>query len=188
MCFAVHSREAARKCTMMFCAACPPRLRCLADHPKPLTMPSQTVLALLPEAEQHHSRLVLVVGPSGAGKTRLLAAVAAELGDEVVNVGRDLAERLLAVEPRFRPVEVSRQLDDILPAEGPALLDNTELLFEPSLAQDPLVLLERLARNRLVIAAWNGRIEDGHLTYAPTRHPAARRYPAAGLLVVPLSS
>jgi hypothetical protein len=150
-------------------------------------MSCEAVLALIPEAERQYSRLVLVAGRAGAGKSSTLGRVADALGSPVVNVGRCLSERLLSVRPRFRPIEVARQLDEILPDGGPAILDNTEILFEPALEQEPLQLLRSLARNRLVVAAWNGHVDDGHLTYGPSSHPAARRYRATGLLVVTLS-
>lgn len=150
-------------------------------------MSVEDVLSLVSQAEWRHSRLVLVVGPGGAGKTTLLRAVSESLEAPLINVGRDLAERLLSIAARDRPLEVARQMDAILPAAGPVLLDNTELLFEPSLQQDPLQLLRALSRNRLVVAAWRGRAEGGQLTNALFSHPAARRFPAADILIVPLS-
>jgi hypothetical protein len=46
------------------------------------------------------------------------------------------------------------------------LLDNIEILFDVHLKQDPLRLLQGLSRNQTVVAAWNGSIVDGHVTYA----------------------
>jgi len=45
-------------------------------------------------------------------------------------------------------------------------LDNTEILFNPILKQDPLRLLQRISRNRTVVATWLGNVTDSHLTYA----------------------
>lgn len=64
------------------------------------------------------------------------------------------------------------------------LLDNTEVLFDVSLKQDPLRCLQGLSRRRTVVAAWNGTIAHGYLTYDAPDYPEYRRYPAADLLVV----
>jgi len=63
------------------------------------------------------------------------------------------------------------------------LLDNIEILFDVHLKQDPLRLLQGLSRNRTVVAAWNGSIVDGHMTYAVPDHPEYRRYPIRDFLV-----
>jgi hypothetical protein len=63
------------------------------------------------------------------------------------------------------------------------LLDNIEILFDVHLKQDPLRLLQGLSRNKTVVAAWNGSIVDGHMTYAVPDHPEYRRYPIRDFLV-----
>ena len=44
-------------------------------------------------------------------------------------------------------------------------------------------LLQGLSRNKTVVAAWNGSIVDGHMTYAVPDHPEYRRYPIRDYLV-----
>ena len=69
--------------------------------------------------------------------------------------------------------------------ESPVILfDNVELLFAPALQLDPLRLLQQTARNRTVVAAWNGRVDDGSLTYAEPSHPEYRRYATDEILLV----
>lgn len=65
-----------------------------------------------------------------------------------------------------------------------ALLDNLEILFHPDLELDPLRLLQKLSRNRTIVAAWNGSAHDGYLIYAKAGHPEYRRYPMNDLRVV----
>ena len=57
------------------------------------------------------------------------------------------------------------------------LLDNIEVLFDVSLKQDPLRLLQGLSRNKTVVAAWSGSIDGEHMVYATPDHPEYRRYP-----------
>ncbi len=107
-----------------------------------------------------------------------------------VNVGLELSKRLLNVSATQRPLRVQDAMEDML-GEGAEsmsiLLDNLEVLFEPSLKQDPLRLLKGLSRNRTVVASLNGIAGDGGLTYADTDHPEYRHYSApelGGLIVL----
>jgi len=63
------------------------------------------------------------------------------------------------------------------------LLDNTEIIFDVGLKQDPLRLLQGLSRNKTVVAAWNGTIVEDFLIYAAPAHPEYRRYPTRDFLV-----
>jgi hypothetical protein len=105
------------------------------------------VLERLEGVGELYHRLLLVVAPSGSGKTAALQDVA----------GGDVAV---------------------------VLLDNIEILFEVSFQQDSLRLLQGLARNRTVVAAWNGTLDNGHLLYATPGHPEYRHCPARDLVVV----
>ncbi|HVZ17420.1 MAG TPA: BREX-3 system P-loop-containing protein BrxF [Terriglobales bacterium] len=135
-----------------------------------------------------YNRLVLVVGPSGSGKTAVLRAVGEAEGSPVLPVGAEISQRLLDLTERQRMLQLPTILEDAvasLPLEM-TLLDNTEILFSPALKQDPLRLLQRISRNRTVVASWLGTVSGGHLTYAAPDHPEFRRYPIEDLLVVTL--
>ncbi len=133
-----------------------------------------------------YHRLVLVVGPAGTGKTAALREVSERIDAPLVNTNLELSRQLLDLAERQRPRRTRSLLDQIVAgtASDVVLLDNTELLFDHSLHQDPLRLLQGLSRNRTVAAAWNGSIEGGHLCYAEPGHPEHRRYPVDGTLVV----
>jgi hypothetical protein len=138
------------------------------------------------QAAMLYHRLILVVAPSGAGKTRALHEVAKRTGFPRINVSLELSRRLLDLTERQRALQASRLLSDIVTG-GDAqvvLLDNTEVLFDVSLRQDPLRCLQGLSRQRTVVAAWNGTVEHGYLIYARPDHPEYRRYSAGDLLVV----
>ena len=80
---------------------------------------------------------------------------------------------------------MTRALDEILGRDPPlVLLDNTEILFDPALQQDPLRLLQHASRNRTIVASWNGTVDDRYLSYADPGHSEYRRYPTAGLVIV----
>ena len=103
--------------------------------------PVAAILSRVEAAQDLYHRLILVVGPCGSGKTATLRAVAAHVGAPVLNLNLELSRRLLDLTARQRLLGVPRILDDLIGRDRPlVLLDNTELLFDPTLKQDPLVV------------------------------------------------
>jgi hypothetical protein len=131
---------------------------------------------------------MLVVAPSGAGKTTALQDVQKRLGAPLVNVNLDLSRRMLDLTERQRALQLPRLLREIInDAAGEVVLfDNIEILFDVSLKQDPLRLLQGLSRNKTVVAAWNGSIDGDHMIYAVPDHPEYRRYMVRDFLVASL--
>jgi len=136
-------------------------------------------------AEGLYHRLVLLVGESGSGKTEILRKFAGEIGTEVININLQLSKELLGLTEKHRVLHLPEILDKIVHNEQRTLvLDNIEILFDQRLKQDPLRLLQLMSRNRSVVAAWNGKIEQGRLIYAETGHPEHRQYDGKDLLFV----
>ena len=133
-----------------------------------------------------YNRLVLVVAPAGTGKTTALQDVRNRTGAPLVNVNIELSRRMLELTERQQALQLPRLLREIVSNGGneTILLDNIEVVFDISLQQDPLRLLQGLSRNKTVVAAWNGTIVDDYLTYAAPGHPEYRRYPMRDFLVV----
>ena len=147
--------------------------------------PVTTILSRIESAQDLYHRLILVVGPSGSGKTATLQAVARSTDEPLLNLNLELSRRLLDLTAQQRLLEVPRMVDDLIGRDRPlVLLDNTELLFDPTLKRDPLVLLQRASRNRTIVAAWSGTLGNDYLSYAEPDLPEYRRYPRAGLVVV----
>lgn len=139
----------------------------------------------LQTAEGLYHRLVLLVGETGSGKTKVLREFAGEIGTEVININLLLSAELLGLSEKQRLLHLPEILDKIVgKKQATVVLDNIEILFDQRLKQDPLKLLQLISRNRSVIAAWNGKIEHGRLTYAETGHHEYRQYDAKELLLV----
>ena len=146
---------------------------------------SEKVLAQIDRAEELYHRLVLIVAPSGSGKTAALQDVAARTGAQLLNLNLELSRRMLDLTERQRALQLPRVLEEVVGRDEPlVLLDNIEILFDVTLKQDPLRLLQGVSRNRTVVAAWSGTLEDEYLTYATPGHPEYRRYPHRELVVV----
>lgn len=142
---------------------------------------------LVDEVAALNSKLILLVGRPGCGKTGCLKALAEQRGLSVMKVGAELG-RLLAATPQqqraFQASTLMRDLADKYAGGDLLLLDNLEVLFEPGLQVDPLDLLRRLANARRVVAVWPGELRGDRLVYAEMSHPEHRDYSRDGVVVL----
>ena len=144
------------------------------------------VIRRIGQAAELYHRLVMLVAPAGAGKTAALQDVHERTAAPLVNVNLELSRRMLDLTERQRALQLPRLLAEIVGASAAdvVLLDNVEVLFDVSLRQDPLRLLQGLSRNKTVVAAWSGTIDGEHMAYATPDHPEYKRYPLRDFLVV----
>ncbi len=150
---------------------------------------SEQILLLLEQAGQLYNRLIFLVSPSAKGKTAVLHAIAQQEGYPYINLNLALSRKLLDLTEQQRILQLLPLLAEIVTSQQSSvvLLDNIELIFDPSLRQIPLQLLQRISRDKTVMVGWNGSVEHDHLVYATPDHPEYQRYPAQGLLIVSLS-
>ena len=142
------------------------------------------VMRKIKQADELYHRLMLVVAPAGSGKTTALKEVQERIGAPQINVNLELSLRMLDLTERQRALQLPRLLREIInDAEGVVLFDNIEILFDVSLKQDPLRLLQGLSRNKTVVAAWDGSIDGDHMIYAVPDHPEYRRYMVRDFMV-----
>ncbi len=142
------------------------------------------------QAQRSFHRLVLLVGPSGTGKTGVLRQLAESQGCPYLNVNLHLSQRMLELPRSRRPRQVDRIVSGLVD-EHPGdvlVLDNLEILFDPSLQIDPMRLLKSVSRKQTIAAAWSGTLHDGSLTYAEPDHPEYRSYRDVDVLVVSVST
>jgi len=144
------------------------------------------VIKRIGQAAELYHRLVMLVAPPHAGKTAALQDVHDRTAALLVNVNLELSRRMLDLTERQRALQLPRLLAEIVGASAAdvVLLDNIEILFDASLKQDPLRLLQGLSRNKTVVAAWSGTIDGEHMVYATPDHPEYKRYPLRDFLVV----
>ncbi len=124
-------------------------------------------------AQSAYHRLVIIAGLSGSGKTRLLNQVATQLNLPIINLSLLLSQHLLGLTRRQRALnagEIAIELIDEHFQSG-LCLDNTEILFDSTLHLNPLVFLQEISRNRLIIASWNGPLDAGELRFGYASHP-----------------
>ena len=141
---------------------------------------------LVAEVRELNNKLVLIAGPSRSGKTQRLRQLAEDLHAQPINLGLELA-RVLAAVPRsdrgFSAGELLREIAAKDQTANPLLLDNLELLFEPSLQINPLEQIKRLAHAKPIVAVWPGELRGDRLVYADMSHPEHRDYSRDGIVV-----
>ena len=144
------------------------------------------VMRSIDQAAELYHRLIMLVAPAGAGKTAALRDVHQRRGAPVVNVNLELSRQMLDLTERQRALQLPRLLSEVVNTSETdvILLDNIEVLFDVSLKQDPLRLLQGLSRNKTVVVAWSGSVDGEHLVYATPDHPEYRRYPLRDIMVV----
>lgn len=149
----------------------------------------EQVLQAVKTVESLYSKLVLVVGQSCTGKTAIMHLLAGHFKTPLINVNLVLSRLLLDQTPRQRVLHFPDLLADLADrSTEPVLLDNIEIIFDKNLKQDPLRLLQNIARRHIVVAAWPGEIKSGRLTYAEPSHQEYRIYDLADLVTVQLAA
>lgn len=144
--------------------------------------------AAISHAAACHHRIVLVVGLSGSGKTNLIKKICGEMQIPLINLGLSLSQKLLPLTVRDRKLSCLEIISELIDVQGaPQLaIDNTEIVFEPSLMLNPQGLLQSLSRKHLLIWSWNGEVEDGHVAYAYPGHPEHQRIPTSEITLIKL--
>jgi len=135
----------------------------------------QNTVKILP---YKYYKLILIVGQKDGQISGLLKKLSLESGYDYVNLNLKLSEKLIGIPFDERCFYVEEYVNDIVESNHSNLLilDNIGILFEKHLKIDPLLLLENLSRNRPIIAHWNGKVENGHLIYAISKHPDFMKY------------
>lgn len=145
------------------------------------------VIDAVKNASKQYSRLVLVTSPENSVKPTLVKELHEMLDVSPIKIGAEISQRLLEMTDRQRALRVSNLFTEILesyPTDQVIILENIEILFDHSLALNPLNLLQKISRNRTVIVVWSGSLQDGWLTYAVPGHPEYKRYPVQDVIIV----
>lgn len=145
----------------------------------------ERLVAEIRTVQTSYHRLVLLVGPTDSGKGTALQQAADRVGGRLLNLNLEMSRRLLDLTTGQRALKFAQVLDETLGQdESPVFIHRTELIFDPAFQQDPVRLLRQLSKTRTVVAAWNGLVECGHLTYAEVGHAEYQRHQVEDLALI----
>ena len=140
---------------------------------------------------RRYHKLVLVIGSFGSGKTDLLQRYESINPEnaEYINFNHALTKRLIDISPRQLPFESEKCVNEIFEEYKSQILlvDNIEALFEPALSLDPLRLLQRLSRWKILVVAWPGICKEMEVSYAEPGYKEHRTYSIKDLVVIDLN-
>ncbi|MEJ1958918.1 MAG: BREX-3 system P-loop-containing protein BrxF [Nitrosomonadales bacterium] len=114
---------------------------------------------LTSEISALHSRLILLIGSRRSGKSALLNSFGERMGVTPLNIGSELGQRLTPITHKQRHLQAGNLLRELADIHAPGdllLIDNIELLFDPTLQLSPLDLLKKQAHTKKVVAVWPG--------------------------------
>ena len=121
--------------------------------------------------ESLYNKLVLFVDNSNENKSLELIKYCDNQDLKMINVNLELSRQLLGLTNKQRALQLPRLFENILSDNKEIdVLNNIEILFDVSLKQDPLRLLQNCSRNKTIIALWNGTCFGSKLTYAEPGH------------------
>ena len=132
----------------------------------PLVVNEPSWNSVLNEAKKSFHQLILIVGPTGSGKSAMLQD-ACSYNFTSISLGLELSRKLMNLSQERRVLDAEEIALSIIDAKNPTrlALDNIEILFEHPLRLNPLTLLKRISQQRLTIASWNGTSSPNKLCY-----------------------
>ena len=134
-------------------------------------------------------RLSDAVARASVNRSRLvfLSAPQAEYSDlaeyEPLNLDGLLSEQLISIPRQERAMVITRMVMALInDTRGEViLLTGLEILFDRTLAVDPIRLLGACSKNKTLLVCWPGDKTSSGLSYATPSHPEHRTYKASDL-------
>jgi hypothetical protein len=141
-------------------------------------------------AADRYRRCLLLVHLDPNRLDRVAAELGRDYGWSLLSLGRPLAEALRDVAPPHRGRMADRWLKTRLGREEiePVLCTEIDLLCEPRLGLDPLVLFSQAGRVKAVVVAWPGRYDGDVLEYATPEHGHFRVWHRPDVMALSLCS
>ncbi|MEZ8925399.1 MULTISPECIES: BREX-3 system P-loop-containing protein BrxF [Vibrio] len=123
------------------------------------------VNAAVTQAEYRSFKLVLVTIP----KELHLEIESEILNNSIgfVNLSKELARKLVSLSIKERVRRLEAEVDNIANDCGSSVwLTKLDVLFEPTLENDPMRLLKSIAKSQTVVAIWPGEITETSVVYS----------------------
>lgn len=121
-------------------------------------------------------KLLLIVGEPGTGKSKLINDFAEKEGYSILDLNTIFGEEVPeGSDSQYLVGFMNGYLSTYKPEV--LLLDNKRVLYSKNSQIDLLSFLKAMSTNKVVVATWNGRIEDGKLVHIRSKLPENLVYP-----------
>lgn len=120
-------------------------------------------------SSKYYKMILVCEHPKGTAVKR----AAENLGIPLLNISLLLSEKLKEYPSKRMAGRVHNLLSDILRNAGSSTLclNHIEVLFDPTLKQDVIQLLQSFSRNYTLIVSWKGSYDGRRFVYAVPGHP-----------------
>lgn len=121
------------------------------------------------KAKENENKLILIVGLPGSGKSKLIHEYSKDSGIPILdldNIFKDTTNNIAEVMDNF----LVTYNKDVL------LLDNKTILYAKDSNIDMLSFLKNLAEKLIVVATWNGKVDNNKLIHIRSKLPTDLTY------------
>ena len=121
------------------------------------------------KAKENENKLILIVGLAGSGKSKLIHEYSKDSGIPILdldNIFKDTTNNIAEVMDNF----LVTYNKDVL------LLDNKKILYAKDSNIDMLSFLKNLAEKLIVVATWNGKVDNNKLIHIRSKLPTDLTY------------
>ena len=121
------------------------------------------------KAKENENKLILIVGLPGSGKSKLIHEYSKDSGIPILdldNIFKDTTNNIAEVMDNF----LVTYNKDVL------LLDNKKILYAKDSNIDMLSFLKNLAEKLVVVATWNGKVDNNKLIHIRSKLPTDLTY------------
>lgn len=124
------------------------------------------------EAAQNNdgSKLILIIGKPGSGKSKIIHEFSNETGIGILNLDQIFKDNSSKIESVMNDFLKTYDREILL-------IDNKRVLYAKDSKIDMLAFLKQLSQNVIVVATWNGMIEDNKLIHIRSKLPENLEYP-----------
>ena len=121
------------------------------------------------KAKENENKLILIVGLPGSGKSKLIHEYTKDSGIPILdldNIFKDTNNNIAEVMDNF----LVTYNKDVL------LLDNKKILYTKDSNIDMLSFFKNLAEKLVVVATWNGKVDNNKLIHIRSKLPTDLTY------------
>lgn len=120
-------------------------------------------------AKNGESKLILIIGKPGSGKSKLIHEYSEETGIPILDLDNIFKGKVTQIESVMHDF-LTNYDNEVL------LLDNKKILYAKNSNIDMLAFLKELTEKVIVVATWNGIIIDNKLIHIRSKLPTNLEY------------